>query len=217
MRAKLGISDSLVRLSVGVEVGGRSHRGAAYGAGLNQRYGRGPNRIMRTMRAWISAWMLAMAFWLLPGFAAGCGDEIRSAGAGRGGAGAATEAVTSGSLDSAFEPFNLRGACAGRIPFWLELTASETFPATAIPALIAHKGRHFRSGVCQPCWAEQRRSTRSRRFRQFRASHDAVFVLPDGGLKAGDKLLCPRRSARRGVGGVALHGRAARTNTRDGH
>lgn len=130
-----------------------------------------------------NAWWAALALWLLPMLAVAADSQfdVTVLDASRE---VTLKAVTSGSLDAQFKPFKLREVRARGIPFWLKLEAKQDVPADIAPALIAHKGRHF---------AVQMYSTHGGRVSplhliaelpQFRASHDALFVLPDG-LQAG--------------------------------
>ncbi|HEU4623447.1 MAG TPA: diguanylate cyclase [Steroidobacteraceae bacterium] len=136
--------------------------------------------------AWKSAWWAALAAWVLPAFAAAA-DAQFDISVIDASPGVTEEAVTSGALDAQFKPFTLREVRARGLPFWLKLVAKQDIPADAAPALIAHKGRHF---DVQPYSARDGRVTPLHliaELPQFRASHDAVFVLPDG-LKAGERV-----------------------------
>ena len=95
------------------------------------------------------------------------------------------EAVTSGALDSYFEPFKLRAARKRGTPFWLRLQAKAAIdaPAGTSPALIVRKGRHFDVEVW-PAASASSSSAASGPFPTaatrptFGAAHDAIIVLP---------------------------------------
>jgi len=138
------------------------------------------------VRAWNSAWWVALALWLLPALAiaADAQFDVTMLDAS---ASTTLEAVTSGSLDAQFKPFHLREVRARGIPFWLKVQARQDVPADMSPALIAHKGRHF---SVKPFSARDGRVSELHvvaELPQFRASHDALFVLPDG-LNAGERV-----------------------------
>ncbi|HVY81049.1 MAG TPA: diguanylate cyclase [Steroidobacteraceae bacterium] len=147
--------------------------------------------------AWKSAWWAALAAWVLPALAAAADSQF-DIGVIDALPGVTEEAVTSGALDAQFKPFALREVRARGLPFWLKLVAKDDVPAAVAPALIAHKGRHF---DVQPYSARDGRVVPLHliaELPQFRASHDALFVLPDG-LKAGERLYVH----------VAAHGRGS--------
>jgi len=100
------------------------------------------------------------------------------------------ESLTSGSLDSYFEPFKLRDARKAGKPFWLRLQAKGAFtaPAGVGSALIVRKGRHLNVEV----WPASSASSSSASADvgstalplaatkpTFGAAHDAIFVLPN--------------------------------------
>jgi diguanylate cyclase (GGDEF)-like protein len=140
------------------------------------------------MRVWFC--LLAIALGLIPTI--GCAVETKfdvqllDAAA----AGASTEAVISGSLDSQFKPFRLGEARRRGVPFWITLTPRESVTADSGAALIAHKGRHFRMQVYarRAGTGDVLQLHEIAEVPQFRASHNALFVLPDDGVSAGDKL-----------------------------
>lgn len=99
----------------------------------------------------------------------------------------AAGAVTSGSLDSRFQPFDYSKARHRDGAFWLKLTASRDFMPADVPALIVLKGRHLqvqpfiqRGGASAPL-------PRAVDLPEFRGLHDVAFLLPDG-LAAGQRL-----------------------------
>jgi diguanylate cyclase (GGDEF)-like protein len=109
-----------------------------------------------------------------------------------------TEAVTSGSLDSFFEPFKLKNALAQGSSFWLRLQAREGFaaPAGAGTALIVRKGRQFQlevwpagpGGNSSSATASQPTALALAATKPtFGAAHDAIFALP-GSLAPGAVL-----------------------------
>jgi diguanylate cyclase (GGDEF)-like protein len=104
------------------------------------------------------------------------------------------ESVTSGSLNSLFEPFKLREARQRGTPFWLRLQAKEGYaaPVDAGTALIARKGRHLNVEIWPASVANGPGSAAGDRALAlaatkptFGAAHDAVFVIP-ASLAAGD-------------------------------
>ena len=99
------------------------------------------------------------------------------------------EGLTSGSLDSFFEPFKLRDARKSGKPFWLRLQARDGFaaPAGVGTALIVRRGRHLdveiwpASSAGNPNAAADPGSTAlalAATKPTFGAAHDAIFVLP---------------------------------------
>ncbi len=142
---------------------------------------------MRVVRAWSLACVLAFGLWLSPSLvaAAETGFDVQVLDAAA--AGASTNAVISGSLDSQFKPFKLREARRRGMPFWLSLQAKGDVSIDFAPALIARKGRHYRVQVFAPHAGQSVQLRQVAEVSQFRAAHDAVFVLPDG-LKAGDRV-----------------------------
>jgi diguanylate cyclase (GGDEF)-like protein len=149
------------------------------------------------LRAWNSAWMVCVVLWLLPALASAANDTFDVQVLDAAEAGATMQAITSGSLDSRFHAFNLREVRARGIPFWLQLQVTQDVAAEPLPALIVHKGRHFRvqlfatrAGKALPLQAVAE-------VPQFRASHDALFVLPEG-LRAGERLYARVESRGRG-------------------
>jgi diguanylate cyclase (GGDEF)-like protein len=161
---------------------------------------------MRSARILSLLWAFTAALWLLPAFASDADEIIRIQVLDRALAGAPTSSILNGSLDSRFEAFRLRDARRSGMPFWLKLTAIADAGSDPNPALIVHKGRHFnvqlfgtRDGRSYPL---QQVAT----IPQFRASHEAVFVLPDG-LKTGDTLYA--RVEVRGSGSEELRFSAA--------
>lgn len=127
-----------------------------------------------------------------------------------------TESITSGSLDSYFEPFKLRGARDRGGAFWVRLQAKDGFaaPAGAGTALIVRKGRHLDVEVWPSAVGSSTRadgagtsdspgvitrnatvagSNTSARLPlaatkpTFGAAHDAIYALP-ASLAAGDVL-----------------------------
>jgi diguanylate cyclase (GGDEF)-like protein len=106
------------------------------------------------------------------------------------GAPAATvAAITSGSLDSFFEPFKLKDARKPGTAFWLRLQAREglTVPAGVGTALIVRKGRHLNLEIW-PASPEGNSSSAvvggstelalAATKPTFGAAHDAIFALP---------------------------------------
>jgi len=102
------------------------------------------------------------------------------------------ESLTSGSLDSYFEPFKLRDARKAGKPFWLRLQAKGAFtaPAGVGSALIVRKGRHLNVEVWPASPASGNSSSASADVEStalplaatkptFGAAHDAIFVLPN--------------------------------------
>jgi diguanylate cyclase (GGDEF)-like protein len=141
--------------------------------------------------------MVCVVLWLLPALASAANDTFDVQVLDAAEAGATMQAITSGSLDSRFHAFNLREVRARGIPFWLQLQVTQDVAAEPLPALIVHKGRHFRvqlfatrAGKALPLQAVAE-------VPQFRASHDALFVLPEG-LRAGERLYARVESRGRG-------------------
>lgn len=121
-------------------------------------------------------------------------------------AGAPAQTVLDGSLDTRFQKFVLRDVRRGGMPFWLKLNAEGEFAADTNPALVVHKGRHFNLQVYGVRGEQTYQLQRVALIPQFRASHDAVFVLPDG-LRAGAKFYA--RVEPRGKGSEELRFTAA--------
>jgi diguanylate cyclase (GGDEF)-like protein len=143
------------------------------------------------VRGFSAAWLLCLVVLLSPMAALAAEPdsafEVRALGADA--PEPSLQAVLSGSLDSDFEPLNLRQARKANRPFWLKLRArhASPVPADATPVLLARKGRHFQidvypgasgtesspaAGVIPtPLAMATSRPT-------FRGAHDAVFVLP---------------------------------------
>ena len=122
------------------------------------------------------------------------------------------EAVTSGSLDSFFEPFKLRNIHSRGASFWLRLQAREGFaaPASAGTALIVRKGRQFQvevwpavPGGNSSSAAESGSNALALAATKptFGAAHDAIFALP-GALAPGAVLYA--RVEERGTGAGVL-------------
>ena len=98
------------------------------------------------------------------------------------------DAVTSGALDSHFEPFKLRNARQAGTAFWVRLQATRGFadPNGAAAALVVRKGRHFAVDVWPGAAASSGAAasgspaelTMAGTRPRFGAAHDAVFVLP---------------------------------------
>ncbi|MEJ1963005.1 MAG: diguanylate cyclase [Gammaproteobacteria bacterium] len=178
------------------------------------------------MRGFPAVWLLCLAALLSPAFSAAA--DAASADAtpgppfivqvlGTGAPAPSTAAVTSGSLDSYFEMFNLRAAREPGTPFWLKLQtrAGFTAPAGTAPALIVRKGRHFALQV-YPSTASSGTSTSftvgetaapmplalAATRPTFRGAHDAVFVLPSS-LAPGQVLYARVEAA--GTGSEELH------------
>jgi diguanylate cyclase (GGDEF)-like protein len=97
------------------------------------------------------------------------------------------EAVTSGALDARFHAFKLREVRARGVPFWLKLEAQQDVLPDIAPALIAHKGRHFDVQMFSTHDGRVTPLHSIAELPEFRASHDALFVLADG-LKAGERV-----------------------------
>src|SRR6185295_713458 len=89
----------------------------------------------------------------------------------------------------------------------LTLTPRDSVTADSGAALIAHKGRHFRVQVYAQRAGQVLPLHEIAEVPQFRASHNALFVLPDDGVKAGDKLYA--RVEVRGEGSEELRFSAA--------
>jgi diguanylate cyclase (GGDEF)-like protein len=139
---------------------------------------------------------LAMVFWPACGVSADVTFDVQVLDASQ--AGATLDSVTSGSLDAHFQPFQLKAASARGLPFWLKLQAKDSAGSEIIPALIARKGRHFH---VQAFAVQEGRVLPLRlvaELPQFRASHDALFALPDG-IKAGDRIYARVESRGRGT------------------
>jgi diguanylate cyclase (GGDEF)-like protein len=133
--------------------------------------------------------MLGLAVWLSPAVVAAAGTSFDVQVLEAPQADATAAAVTSGSLDSQFQPFNLRETRKRGGAFWLKLRALENFAPTAVPALVVHKGRHLNVQL----FTARSPSSESVPLRNvaehplFRAAHEAVFVLP-GALQAGQNM-----------------------------
>jgi diguanylate cyclase (GGDEF)-like protein len=99
------------------------------------------------------------------------------------------ERLASGSLDSFFEPYELKEVREADQPFWLRLRATGelSVPAGSGMALIVRKGRHLKVDV----WASPAAGSSSTADGErptplalaatrptFGAAHDAIFVLP---------------------------------------
>ena len=108
------------------------------------------------------------------------------------------ERLTSGSLDSFFEPFKLREARKSGNPFWLRLQAKEGFaaPPGVGTALIVRKGRHLDVEVWPASSGGNSSSAAdtapvalalAATKPTFGAAHDAIFALP-GALAPGTVL-----------------------------
>jgi hypothetical protein len=104
------------------------------------------------VRALLAVWLLGLTASLSPALSA----AAQAAGAAGGTAfelqvlnasapNVTPQSVASGSLDSYFEPFNLRQARQAGPTFWLKLRARGASEPTgnATPVLLARKGRHF--------------------------------------------------------------------------
>jgi len=90
---------------------------------------------------------------------------------------ASPESVTAGSLDSQFTPFSLRETRRHGGAFWLKLRARHAVPSSDVPALVAHKGRHFLMKVFT---ADGTPLGQVEDLPSFRAAQDVVFALPAG-------------------------------------
>ncbi|MGQ0836469.1 MAG: sensor domain-containing diguanylate cyclase [Gammaproteobacteria bacterium] len=96
-------------------------------------------------------------------------------------------AVTSGSLDSRFGPFDYRETRRRGGAFWLKLQSVDGFMPAGVPSVIVHKGRHLQVQLFATGAGESIPLPRATELPRFRGVHDAVFVLP-GGLAAGQSL-----------------------------
>lgn len=88
-------------------------------------------------------------------------------------------AVTSGSLDSSFGPFNYRDTRRRGGPFWLKLQSLDSSMPAGVPAVIVHKGRHLQVQLFASDAGDGVPLSRVTELPAFRGAHDAVFVLPD--------------------------------------
>lgn len=161
---------------------------------------------MRRVGVWRSMWAIAVAVGLWPAFVAAAEIPFAVQVLPPAAADASVEAVTSGSLDAQLGPFNLHEVRARGTPFWLKLQARAGFPQEAVPALIAHKGRHFHVQLFATRGGEVTPLREIAEVPQFRASHDALFVLP-AGLGAGEAFYA--RIDARGKGSEELRFSAA--------
>jgi diguanylate cyclase (GGDEF)-like protein len=120
--------------------------------------------------------------------------SVPDPGAGQPGVGA----VTSGSLDAHFKPFDLHETRRRGGPFWLRLRSVGGFnradhlaagvPATTfLPALAVRKGRHLHTQLFTTRAGESISLPQAVDFPEYGYAHEAVFVLPDG-LKAEQPL-----------------------------
>jgi len=105
-------------------------------------------------------------------------------------AGSPEAAITSGSLDSRFVPFQYRDVRRLGGPFWLKVQWATDFAPDGVPSVLIRKGRHLTvrpylaagdSGVSATALH------RARELSAFSGVHEAVFVVP-GGMKAGQPL-----------------------------
>lgn len=140
------------------------------------------------MRCWLTAWLLGMAAVLsFPAVAAdGSVFDIQMLDAA--GAGATTAAVTGGTLDSHFGPFDIRATLQRGGAFWLKLRSVGSFaPQNAVPALVVRKGRHLRVRAFALRDGKSTRLDAAVELSEFGGEQHAVFLLP-GGLEAGEAL-----------------------------
>jgi diguanylate cyclase (GGDEF)-like protein len=103
-------------------------------------------------------------------------------------AGAAESAVTHGELDSRFQRFDYNKARRSNPAFWLKLRATQEFTPDGVAALVVRKGRHLRLQVFAGGASQGARMPQATAVPQFRGIHDAIFVIPGGGLAAGQQL-----------------------------
>jgi diguanylate cyclase (GGDEF)-like protein len=142
------------------------------------------------VRAFFAAWLLGFAAALFPAVGSAADNAFNVRVLNPDAPPADERTIVSGTLDSNFEPFELRRARESGKPFWLKLRAMEPFTVAAgsTPVLVVRKGRHFRvdvyvgtaGGRPAPLTMATSRPT-------FRGAHDAVFVLPSS-LAAGQTL-----------------------------
>lgn len=112
--------------------------------------------------------------------------------------------VTSGSLDSRFEPFDFRETRQRGQAFWLKLQSVDDFLPAAVPTVTVRKGRHLqvRMFAANTVAGESVPLHLAAELPGFRGVHDAVFVLADG-LEAGQILYA--RVEALGTGSEELH------------
>lgn len=114
----------------------------------------------------------------------------------------AADAVTSGSLDSHFKPFDFRETRRRGEVFWLKLRSVDDFQPDAVPTVAVRKGRHLQVQMFATQAGEGVPLRLATELPGFRGVHDAVFVLADG-LKAGQTLYA--RVEGLGKGSEELH------------
>jgi diguanylate cyclase (GGDEF)-like protein len=175
------------------------------------------------VRALLAVWLLGLTALLSPalsiaapaaGAAGGTAFELQVLNASA--PNVTPQSVASGSLDSYFEPFNLRQARQAGPIFWLKLRARGASEPTgnATPVLLARKGRHFQLAIYPSISAPGAGATESSAVSRglaplplattrptFRGAHDAVFVLP-ASLAPGQTLYA--RVHARGTGSEEL-------------
>jgi diguanylate cyclase (GGDEF)-like protein len=89
------------------------------------------------------------------------------------------DAVTSGSVDARFKPFDFREARRAGGSFWLKLTATADHRPAGAPAVVVHKGRHLLVDLFAAHDGAATPLALATELPRFRGVHDAVFVLPE--------------------------------------
>lgn len=119
---------------------------------------------------------------------------------------ATAEAVSSGSLDSRFVPFQYREVRRRTNEFWLQVQAPAGFMPEAVPTLNVSKGRHL---DLQVFWTDANGSRTlpvALELPDFRGAHEVVYILPEG-WRPGQSLYLHARAS--GSGSEELRVQAA--------
>ncbi len=139
------------------------------------------------MRGLLAGWMIGVAAWLTPALSAAAAPAFDVQVLEASQADPPSAAVVVGGLDSHFGQFNLRETRKRGGPFWLKLRALHDFTPAAVPALVAHKGRHMQLELYATRAGQSVSLREVVELPLFRAAHDAVFILPEA-LKTGQTL-----------------------------
>lgn len=111
--------------------------------------------------------------------------------------------VTSGSLDTHFQPYDFRDQRRRSAGFWLRLRAIEDFkPAAAVATLNVRKGRHLHVQLFTTHAGASAPLPLATQLPGFRGAHEAVFAIP-GALTAGQYIYA--RVEPQGNGTEELH------------
>lgn len=119
-------------------------------------------------------------------------------------------AVTTGSLDSRFEPFNYREARLRGGAFWLKLQTPQDFAPPGVPALAVRKGRHLQLQLFTNRGGKSVPLLPAAEIPEFRGVIDVVYALP-GGLTNGQSLYARVEAVGRGAEELRFFGSTLQT------